>query len=403
MKNIVILGSTGSVGRQVLEVLRKNPGYYKVFGLAAKDEIFELALQIKEFEPEIISVATKKVKEKLEKKLSKINPPAGGLKTRARRRVEKRFISLTPKIYFGERGLIELARSPKTDCLVVSTAGTVALGAIFEAIKNKKKILIANKESLIIAGNLINKNLKLCRTKLLPLDSEHSAIFQCLKGEKKKEIKNIILTCSGGPFRNFSKEELKKVSVKDTISHPTWKMGPKISVDSATLMNKGFEVLEAHYLFGIPLEKIKVIIHPQCLIHSMVEFKDGTIKAQLSVPDMKIPIQYALFHPQRKNTFLPTLNLSRVKKLSFFEPKIKLFPCLGYAYFAGKIGGTMPAVLVFSDEIAVELFLKNKIKFLDIPKIIERVIKKHQPIFNPTLKEILATRNWVKKTVKKIL
>ncbi len=388
MKNIVILGSTGSVGKQVLEVLRENPSYYKVFGLAAKDEIFELSSQIKEFEPEIISVATKKTKEKLEKKLLKINQPAGGSK---------------PKIYFGEGGLIELARSPKTDCLVVSTTGTVALGAIFEAIKNKKKILIANKESLIIAGNLINKNLKLFKTKLLPLDSEHSAVFQCLKGEKKKEIKNIILTCSGGPFRNYSKEKLKKVSIKNTISHPTWKMGPKISVDSATLMNKGFEVLEAHYLFGTPLEKIKVIIHPQCLIHSMVEFRDGAIKAQLSVPDMKIPIQYALFHPQRKNTFLPTLSLSRVKKLSFFEPKIKLFPCLGYAYFAGKIGGTMPAVLVFADEIAVELFLKNKIKFLDIAKIIEKTIKKHQPIFNPTLKEILATRNWVKKTIKKIL
>ena len=374
MKNIAILGSTGSMGRQTLDVLRKKRGYYKVFGLAAKDEISELKKQINEFKPKIVSVANEEVKKKLLKIVSKPKP----------------------KIYLGEIGLVKLATNFRVDSIVVATSGTVALMPTLKAIQAKKKILMANKESLIIAGDLINKNLKKYKTEFLPLDSEHSAIFQCLKGEDKNKVKNFILTCSGGPFRNYSKAQLKNVKKEDVLSHPIWKMGPKITVDSATLMNKGFEILETHYLFDIPLEKIKVIIHPECIIHSMIEFTDGVIKAQLSIPDMRIPIQYALFHPERISGFLEDLDLIKIKQFSFFEPDVKKFLCLELARTAGKIGGTMPAALVFADDIAVERFLENKIKFLDIPEIIKEILKVHQPIFNPSLKELLAVKDWAK-------
>lgn len=380
MKNIVILGSTGSIGKQTLDVLRRKKGYYKVFGLGAKDEVFELKNQIEEFKPKMISVATKEVKEKLLK------------------------LILKPKlkICLGETGLIKMVENPKTDSVVIATSGTISLIPTLKAIKNKKRVLMANKESLIVAGDLINKNLKKYKSEFLPLDSEHSAIFQCLKGENKKEVKNLILTCSGGPFRNFSENQLKNVKKEDVLSHPVWKMGPKITVDSATLMNKGFEVLEAHYLFGVPFEKIKVVVHPECVIHSMVEFVDGVIKAQLSVPDMRLPIEYALFHPKRVSGFLPDLDLIKIKNLSFFEPDIKKFPCLNLAIGAGKTGGTMPIALVFANEIAVNRFLEGEIKFLDIPKIIKKILESHKPIFNPEIKDIFLVENWVKKKLENI-
>ncbi len=348
MENIVILGSTGSIGKQTIEVLRRKQGCFKVFGLAAKDEIEILSSQIREFKPKILSVAEKEKANKLAKLFPKL------------------------EIYFGEEGLIKLVTDPKVNSIVFSASGIVCLKPLIEAIKNKKRVLVANKEILITAGELINKYLDKYKTEFLPLDSEHSAIFQCLKGENKNEIKNLILTCSGGPFKNYSKKELKKVGIKKVLSHPVWKMGPKITVDSATLMNKGFEVLEAHYLFRIPIEKIKVLIHPECIVHSMIEFQDGNIKALLSVPDMKIPIQYAIFHPKRLSGLFESLDLIKIKNLSFFEPNMEKFPCLKIAYWAGKIGKTMPAALVFADEIAVKKFLNNEIKFLDIPKIIEK-------------------------------
>jgi len=376
MKNIVVLGSTGSVGKQVMEVLRKKPGYYKVLGISGYEEISELNSQIKEFKPEMVCVGTKKAKRKLESAFKKI------------------------KIYVGENGLKKLATHPKAEVIEISTSGTVALEPMLEAIRRKKEILLANKESLIIGGDLISLALKKYKTQLLPLDSEHSAIFQCLKGERKIEIKNLILTCSGGPLRNYTKKKLEKVTRDKVLSHPVWKMGSKITVDSASLMNKGFEVIEAHHLFQIPYHKIKVVVHPECIIHSMVEFQDGTIKALLSQPDMRLPIQYALFHPQRLTGFLEDLDLTKIKTFSFLKPDRKLFPCLNLAYAAGEIGGTMPAVLNFADEIAVEMFLNNEIEFLNIPQIIGKIIKKHQPIFNPNLKEILAVKNWVRNQLK---
>ncbi len=380
MKNIVILGSTGSVGRQTLDVLRNKKGHYKVFGLAAKDEIFELKKQIIEFKPEIICLANSRAKEKL----LKIMP---GKKI---------------KILTGEAGLIKLVKEKKAETVVIAASGTAALVPALKAIQAQKRILMANKESLIAANNLINKSLRKYKAEFLPLDSEHSAIFQCLKGENKKEVKNLILTCSGGPFKNYSQKQLSKVKKEDVLSHPVWKMGPKITVDSATLMNKGFEVLEACYLFNIPLERIKVVIHPECIIHSMVEFVDGVIMAELSLPDMRLPVQYALFHPKRKTGFLKNLDLTEIKQFSFFRPDVKKFPCLKLAQDAGKIGGTMPAALVFADEIAVNKFLQEKIKFSDIPKIIKKTIKKHKPIPNPKVEDILKIECQIKKEMKKI-
>ena len=375
MKNIVILGSTGSVGKQVLEVIRAHPNTYKVIGLAAKNEASELVSQIKEFKPKavVIGDGEESIKEKLAPK---------------------------PLIFSGQESLKKLVAYPWVDDVVVAIPGTIALEATLKAIQQKKRIFLATKEILVSAGPLIKKFLKKYKGELLPLDSEHSAIFQCLQGEDKTTIKRIILTCSGGPFRKWKKTDLGEVKKEQVLSHPVWKMGPKISVDSATLINKGFEVLEAHYLFGLPLEKIKVLVHPEGIIHSMVEFRDGSVKALLSKPDMKLPIQYALFYPKRPSSPWECLDLTKVKSLSFQKPDTKTFPCLAYAYSAGKIGGTMPAALTFSDEIAVEMFLEDKIKFLDIPKIIKKILKEHLPISNPNLKEILGVKDWVKNQLK---
>ncbi|MDI6603109.1 MAG: 1-deoxy-D-xylulose-5-phosphate reductoisomerase [Patescibacteria group bacterium] len=379
MENIVILGSTGSVGKQTMEVLRKKPGYFKVLGLAGKDEIRILSSQIKEFKPKMISVADKETA----RKLSRLFPRL--------------------KIYLGEEGLVHLSTDPEAHSIVFAASGFVSFRALIEAIKNRKRVLVANKEILIVAGEIINKYLDRYKAEFLPLDSEHSAIFQCLRGENKKEVKNLILTCSGGPLRNYSSEELKKVSVKEVLSHPTWKMGPKITVDSATLMNKGFEVLEAHYIFRVPIEKIKVVIHPESIIHSMVEFQDGTIKAHLSVPDMRLPIQYAIFHPKRLSSFIKPLNLIKIKSLSFQKPDIKRFPCLQLAYFAVKVGGTMPAVLTFADEVLVGKFLAGEIKFLDIPRILKKTLKSHRPTFNPKIDDLLEVQKWVVKKIDKMI
>lgn len=379
MENIVILGSTGSVGKQTMEVLRKKPEYFKVLGLAGKNEIKILSSQIREFKPEMISVADKETAQKLSQLFPRL------------------------KIYFGEEGLVCLSTDPRVRSIVFAASGLVSLRALIEAIKNRKRVLVANKEILIVAGEMINKYLDRYKAEFLPLDSEHSAIFQCLRGENKKEIKNLILTCSGGSLRNCSKKELEKASVKTVLSHPTWKMGPKITVDSATLMNKGFEVLEAHYLFRVPIEKIKVLIHPESIVHSMVEFQDETTKAHLSVPDMRLPIQYALFYPKRLFGFIKPLDLIKIKNLSFQEPDTERFPCLRLAFTAAKIGGTMPAVLTFADEILVGKFLAGEIKFLEISRILKKMLRAHRPVFNPKISDLLEVQKWVVKKIDKII
>ncbi len=368
MENIVVLGSTGSVGKQTLAVLRAYPKKFNVFGLAAKDEVLELKKQIKEFKPKIVSVENEEIKKELKE----------------------------PLIYTGEKGLVDLVSHEKVDTVIINTSGTIAFSALFVAIKKKKKIIQANKETIIMGGNLVNKELKKYNNRIIPIDSEHSAIFQCLQGEEKKYIKRIILTCSGGSFRNHTLEQLKEVTVEQTLNHPVWKMGSKITVDSATLMNKGFEVIEAHYLFQIPLEKIDVVIHPEGIIHSMVEFSDGSIKALLSSPDMKGPIEYALFYPARGQQVISSLSFLKTNNLSFSLPDKKRFPCLDLAYQSLKIGGSLPATLVYADEIAVDKFLKGEIKFLEIPKLIKKILKQHKLIKNPSVEDILKIKEEIK-------
>lgn len=370
MENIVILGSTGSVGKQALDVISFYPKKYRVFGLGAKDEIEEINRQIKKFKPEIISVENEEIKNFLKGKVK--------------------------NIYTGEKGLVELASHKKVDTVIISTSGTVSFPALFAAISKKKKIIQANKETIIMGGEIVKRELNKYKNKIIPIDSEHSAIFQCLKGEEEKNIKKIIITCSGGPFRNYTLKKLEKVTAKEALAHPVWKMGPKISIDSSTLMNKGFEVIEACHLFNIPLEKIEVVIHPEGIVHSMVEFSDGAVKGLLASPDMRGPIEYALFYPSRGKGVISPLNLPKVGKLSFYNPDEKKFPCLNLAKEAMKIGGTAPAALVFADEIAVDLFLKNKIKFLDIPKVIKKALKKHKVILRPKISDILSVEKEIK-------
>lgn len=361
MKNIIVLGSTGSVGKQSLEVIRKYPDKFKIIGLAALGE--DIESQIKEFQPEIAYIKDEAIKVSLNRASS----------------------------------LEELVAYPKADSVIVAIPGTTALEAVFKAIKEKKQILLATKEISVVAGSLLEEQIKKHKADVLPLDSEHSAIFQCLQGEKKERVKRVILTCSGGPFRGKKRQDLEKVTKEQVLSHPVWKMGPKISIDSATLMNKGFEVIEAHYLFDLDFDKIDVIVHPQGIIHSMVEFADGTIKALLSNPTMKYPIQYALFYPDRSLT--NPWDQLELKDLTFEKPDTETFPCLEYAYLAGRTGGTMPAVLNYADEILIDMFLKGKIKYLDIPRIVKELLDKHQVVSNPKLEDILETKKWVDKEV----
>lgn len=358
MKKVFVLGSTGSVGKQTMDVLRKYSDYFEVFALAAGSNTEEMSRQVEEFKPKAVYM-------------------------------EKGDDISGVEFYRGEKGLVDLVKRKEIDIVVISSSGTNAFAPLIEAIKQKKKILIANKESIIMAGETINDHLQEHEGELIPLDSEHSAIFECLKGEDKEEVENIILTCSGGPFRNHTKEQLKLVTKEEAVNHPVWSMGSKITVDSATLMNKGLEVIEAHHLFQFPLEKIKVVVHPECIVHSMVEFKDGTIKALLSAPDMKMPIQSALFYPQRAPK---SFQKTALNSLSFSLPDMEKFPCLKLAYEAGEKKGTAPAALVFADEVVVNKFLKEEISFFEIPEAVKKIVDSHQFTQNPTMEDILKLR-----------
>jgi len=341
-KNLAILGSTGSIGRQTLEVVEASNGYFNIIGLASKgdDALFER--QKSKYKPKVFS--------------------SDGSK------------------------LSEIATHPDVDMVVVAVPGAACLQATLDAIAVGKDIALASKEVLVAAGELVN-------AKIYPIDSEHSAIMQCLKNEDKKKVKKIILTASGGPFLN---KDLGGVTVAEALAHPKWKMGPKITIDSATLMNKGLEVIEAHFLFDMDYSKIEVIIHPQSIIHSMVEFVDGSVIAQLGVPDMRLPIQYALYQGDRISSEWPKLDISKVGQLSFQKVDTDKFPCLELAYVAGKTGGTMPAVLNAANEVAVDMFLKGKIRLTDIPKLVEKTMNKHKAIKNPSLKDILEADSWAR-------
>jgi 1-deoxy-D-xylulose-5-phosphate reductoisomerase len=366
VKKLAVLGSTGSIGRQTLQVVRNLAGRFRVVGLAGGQNTELLSQQIAEFQPEFIYY----------------QPTHHSPLT-------------TPNCTFL---LMEaIAAHPDVDIVVIATSGKAGLSATLAAVKAGKKVALANKEPLVMAGEIITREAKKSGAQLLPIDSEHSAIWQCLNGESQPP-QRILLTASGGPFRGFSPEQLAQVTPRQALQHPSWQMGKKVTIDSATLMNKGLEIMEARWLFGVPIEHIDVIIHPQSIIHSMVEFVDGSFKAQMSYPDMRLPIQYALTWPERvPNPELPKLDWDKIKALTFEPPDFKNFPCLELARQAAKTGGTSPAALCAADEVAVELFLKGAIKFPDIARLVEQVLREHQTIFDPALDDIINTDRWARE------
>ena len=378
MKHLSVLGSTGSIGTQTLEIVRQFPEEFKVVGLTANKNSELLIKQIKEFKPKAAAIMDSSKKDDL------LN-----------------FSSC--QVHHGIEGLKKIASLSECDTVINSLVGSIGIEPTYQAIKNKKNIALANKETLVAAGSVIMDEVEKNNVKLMPIDSEHSAIFQCLNGENINDVKKITITCSGGPFKNYNKEQLQNATIKDALNHPTWSMGNKITIDSATLMNKGFEVIEAHWLYGIGYDKIEVVIHPQSVIHSLVEFLDNSVIAQLGLPDMKIPIQYALSYPKRFSANSKSLNLAELKNLEFKEPDFGMFPCLKYAYEAGKIGGTMPAVMNAANEAAVHAFLDNKIRFLDIQNIIKKMMDEHKTIKNPNLNEILEVDKKTKEKTNEII
>ncbi|MEN8075505.1 1-deoxy-D-xylulose-5-phosphate reductoisomerase [Clostridioides difficile] len=351
MKNISILGATGSIGTQTLDVIRKSSGEIKLIGITANSSVDKVKEIIKEFNPKYVAMmdlsSAKEIEEYCNKNHSGI------------------------KVYSGIEGLIKLSTLEEIDTVVTSVVGMIGLKPTMAAIEAKKDIALANKETLVVAGELVMNKAKENNVNILPVDSEHSAIFQSLSGYKNKDINKILLTASGGPFRGKTLDDLKDVTVKEALKHPKWNMGKKISIDSASLMNKGLEVIEAHFLFDCDYDNIEVVVHPQSIIHSMVEYKDASIIAQLGSPDMRLPIQYALNYPERKEVIAKPLNIFEIGALTFEKPDLETFKCLRFAYEAGKIGGLAPTILNGANEEAVALLLEEKIKFLQIAEIIE--------------------------------
>ncbi|MEI6610008.1 MAG: 1-deoxy-D-xylulose-5-phosphate reductoisomerase [Deltaproteobacteria bacterium] len=382
MKKITILGSTGSIGLSTLDVIRKNPGRFQVVALAAGQNVKLLKNQIETFKPKIVSVSTNEIALKLRQALSP---------------------SIKVKILYGKEGVNEIASFPEAKIVVSAISGAAGLMPTLAAIEAGKDIALANKETMVMAGEIVNRRAKIKKVKIIPVDSEHSAIFQCLQGENIKDLKRIILTASGGPFLNFNTNQLKQVRLSQALKHPRWKMGKKITIDSATLMNKGLEVIEAKWLFNLDIGKIDVLIHPQSVVHSMIELIDGSVLAQMGIPDMRIPISYALTYPERILNDLSFLNLLKTGKLEFRTPDIKKFPCLRLAYEAGLCGGTTPAVLNAANEIAVAAFLDQKIKFVDLPGIIDMVLTAHICGMHPSLKDILEADSWARIKTTKII
>jgi 1-deoxy-D-xylulose-5-phosphate reductoisomerase len=373
IKQIAVLGSTGSIGRQTLEVVRAHPYRFRVIGLGAGNNTDLLAKQVNEFKPGFVY---------FQEREARLNLPDTGCK----------FASLET-----------IACHPEVDIVVIATSGISGLLPTIAAVKCGKTVALANKESLVIAGELLTTGAALSKAQILPIDSEHSAIWQCLSGENQKAVR-LILTASGGPFLHYSPTQLSKATFEQALKHPSWQMGQKVTIDSATLMNKGLEIIEAHWLFDMPFDSIKVLIHPQSIIHSLVEFTDGSIKAQLSCPDMRLPIQYALSYPERlPSPELPKLNWDSLSSLTFQQPDINRFPSLKLAIEAGKKGVTYPAVLCAADEIATELFLARRIKFNDIPRLIERVLEQHRAVNHLTLEEIMAADAWAREKASQLI
>jgi 1-deoxy-D-xylulose-5-phosphate reductoisomerase len=376
MKAISILGSTGSIGCNALKVV-KHLKDFQVVALGAGGNIDKLAEQICEFQPELVAVKDETCAEELLRQIS-----------------DSKF--QIPKILIGEEGLIAVATHEKAEIVVSATVGAIGFVPTLRAIEAGKRIALANKETLVMAGELMTKAARASGAEILPVDSEHNALHQCLRGETRNEVKRLILTASGGPFREKSKEEIENATIQEALNHPNWKMGDKITIDSATLMNKGLEVIEAKWLFDFEADEISVIVHPQSIVHSMVEMVDGSIIAQLGVTDMRHAIQYALTYPTRKPTELAPLDFTRISQLTFETPDFERFPCLSLAYKALKKGGTTPAALNAANEIAVQAFLDDKIRLSDIPKIIESVLDEHETKDASNLEIVLETDKWAR-------
>ena len=396
MKYITVLGSTGSIGTQTLEIACELPDKFKVVALSAGKNIDLLTEQTIKHQPEVIAIEDENLLEELKNNINNLD------------------IKTPPLVFSGKEGINTVAAWDTADTVITGIVGCAGLIPTMSAINAGKNIALANKETLIAAGSVVIPALNEKKSRLLPADSEHSAIFQCLQGlpnyenadfstgEIPKGLKAIHLTASGGAFRNWAVDDLKHVTVADATSHPNWDMGKKITVDSATLMNKGLEVIEAHYLFGTPYENIEIVIHPQSIIHSMIEMEDSSVLAQLGWPDMKLPILYAMSWPERYKTNWKRLNLSKISELTFKKPDKEKYPCMELAYAAGKHSGTMPAVLNAANEIAVEMFLQEQISFLDIPKFIEKACEKHLKDISksPSLDEIIKFDEWARIFVK---
>ena len=376
MKKIAILGSTGSIGTQTLDVVRAN-GDIEVLGISAGRNVKMLEEQAREFHPKLIAVWDENAAKDLAVRLQ----------------------DMDVKIVSGMDGLLELARMPETDILVTAVVGMIGIRPTMEGIKAGKDIALANKETLVTAGHLIIPMAKEYGVQILPVDSEHSAIFQALHGEKREQVEKLLITASGGPFRGRKRDELKNVTLADTLKHPNWVMGQKITVDSATLVNKGLEVMEAKWLFDVDLDHIQVVVQPKSIIHSMVEFKDGAVMAQLGTPDMRLPIQYALYYPERRYLEGERLDFHKLKEITFEDPDMETFLGLPMAMDAARAGGSMPTEFNAANELAVKKFLQEKIGFLDIYEIIGQSMDRHQVIANPDLDEILAveaeTYKWI--------
>lgn len=380
MKNIIVLGSTGSIGSQTLDVVRKHPDKFSIVALAAKKSWQRLVKQAREFQVEAIAL----------------------LDAEAAFRAQEELQDTEIVVLSGKKGVKTLAGWGQADMVVSSMVGMAGLVPTLRAIERGRDIALANKESLVVGGPVVMKAIEEYDVKLLPVDSEHSAIFQCLSGEKQSSLSRLILTASGGPFRTWDSERLAQATVNEALKHPTWEMGAKITVDSATLMNKGFEVLEAHHLFGLSLDNIEVWVHPQSIIHSFVEFIDGSVLAQLGAPDMRTPISYALSYPERLPPQWERLTLELMQGLTFEEPRLADFPCLDMAYAAGRAGGSMPAVLNAANEVAVELFLKESIGFTQIGRVVEAVMSEHNTIKDPNLEDILGADDWGRSRAREI-
>ncbi len=381
LKKISILGSTGSIGQSTLSVVEKFPERFTVVALAAGNNVELLEKQVRQFSPSIVSV----------------------LSERSAADLKQRCSDLSIRIFSGVEGMIQVAAADEADITVSAIVGTAGLVPTMAAVRAGKDIALANKEVLVTAGELVMAECRARGVRILPVDSEHSAIFQCLLAGASTDIRKLVLTASGGPFRAFTKKHLANVTLAQALKHPNWSMGRKITIDSATLMNKGLEVIEARWLFDVVPGKIKVLVHPQSIVHSMVEYHDGAVVAQLGIPDMKGPIAYALSYPERLSDVSPALDLATVGTLTFEEPDLDRFPCLVYAFDALKSGGSMPAVLSAANEVAVKYFLEEKIGYADIARVIRTTMDVHTPMNIKTVEDALKADLWARQEAEKII